>query len=401
MSLILTITALIACTPPDIAKSGTAGDADDTALDSGGDGPEFPCANGSWADYPADGGWLHVRAAGNDDENGSAEDPFATLGAALRAGRESGKKTIFLGPGEFSVTEGIAHDIDGGSDDGLRILGCGSDETTLASPSDDDSILKLSAASGIALEGFQLTGGRRPLFIWQGSTATLADIIIHDASATGMLVDGAATAVTATGVAIENIHASDGDDGYGIVVNLGLLTLDNVAIAHTTRAGIMLNQASMSASNLSVIDTIAGTEDVDGYGIYADASPLRIDGAVLQRNRVAAIRVIDGVDTALTNVTISATAGNDDGLYGDGIALSQSGNFDPAYFVHTVTGCRVEQSARTGILADGVTISALTGNAVSENAYSVEGVSIIAQHGAVMPESGDPWKEATTTLDLP
>lgn len=328
---------------------------------------------------------------------------MATPEAALAASRIGRLRTIFIGPGEFSAHLSVHHDPgDGVSDDGLRILGCGSDETTLAAVTAADPIVVAAELTDFQLEGLQLAGGTRPLWIWQGANVTLTDLVIHDGATTGLLVDGADTVVTAVSIAIENTTAGEGkDDGYGLVVSRATMTLDNAAVARNRRVGIFVTGGSLTTSNLSVIDTAPGDTDLDGYGIYADVSTLIVDGAVLQRNRVASVRVHMSVDTQLARVTISETAANDAGLYGDGILLSQTGDMDPKYFLHSLVDCVVIESTRTGILADAVTVSALDGNSVRDNGYTIDGVSIIAQEGAAMPAVGDAWAAATTTLDYP
>ncbi len=415
MALLLCAWALLGCAPGDGGAGSGAGLAGDSAGDSGEDsaGGEdevaFPCDGGSWEDHPDFGEWVHVRANGDDGGDGTRAAPFASVPAGLNWSRAYGRKTIFVGPGDFAANLDLADDLgEGGSDVRLRILGCGPDETHLTPASPSDILLKLSGVHDVQIIGVELFGGETPLLIWQGSSAFLQNVSVRNALTTGVWIDGNDTVVVAEQLIIEDTVAGDpdmsgaaSDNGWGLRINLADVTLRTSAIARNRRAGIAMFGGTLHATDIVVIDTQPGDDDLDGEGIFADFSTLVVDGATCVRNRVAGVHVVDGTDTQLANVMVNTTLANEAGAYGDGILLHQSSTFDPAFFGHTLTDSIVSGNARAGVVVDGVSVTTLSGNTVTENGYDVGGVSIIAQGSAVMPEGSDVWAVPDPPLAVP
>ena len=65
---------------------------------------------------------VHVSPAGNDQNAGTREEPFASIGKALAVTRDAGQGTIWLGEGDYYVGDGITLDTSSSRADGEGIV---------------------------------------------------------------------------------------------------------------------------------------------------------------------------------------------------------------------------------------------------------------------------------------
>lgn len=370
------------------------------------------CADGTWGNLPDAASAVHVAEDGDDTAAGTAAAPVATLDQALLLTREKGgPRTIFVGPGTWSVNLNLAHSVEDSSDDGLGIYGCGPDETTLEADTRTDPVVKVSQVADFVLDGVTVSGGRRGVWIWQGATATLNDLVVDGSTRTGIIVDGSETFTSASHVTVQNVVAeasgSGTDIGYGIAVQMGTLEISDSVVTGATGVGILAHFASLSASSVEVTGTQVDRSGYFGRGIQLqELAQGTLTDVTLADNADAAVFALRSLSTVLSGVTITGTAAaalpstaSTSGT-GDGVVISQGDeNYDPKLFVATIDDNSITGSARAGVVLEGVTVSSCTGNTVTGNGYPGDGgAEIIVQDGAVMPDPdvSDPW----TTLDV-
>jgi len=413
---------LVGCEAKDDSPGEDSGDsapptADDTATASDDTGTDptdaMPvCADGTWGNLPDAALAVHVSEDGDDTAAGTAAAPVATLDQALALSRaKGGPRTIFVGPGTWSVNLSLAHSVEDSTDDGLGIYGCGPDETTFEADARGEPVVKVSQVADFVLDGFTVSGGRRGIWIWQGASATLHDLVVDGSTRTGIIVDGSETFTSASQVVVQNVVAestgSGTDIGYGIAVQLGTLEITDSVVTGATGVGILAHFAVLSASSVEVSGTGPDASGYFGRGIQLqELAQGTLTDVVLADNADAAVFALRSLSTVLSGVTIAGTVAGavpstaTAATSGDGVVISQGDeNYDPKLFVASIDDNSITGSARAGVVLEGITVSSCTGNTVSGNGYPGDGSpEIIVQDGAVMPDGSvsDPW----TSLDV-
>lgn len=391
------LVVFIGCTggkTADVGNGESAPAGDSSPADVG------PCADGGWADVdPATS--LHVRSDGSDAGTGSADSPYASLEAAVTTSRaEGGLRTILVGPGEYTTSLALWSTSDNTQDDDLQLVGCGAEDVTLAAADPTGPVIVASGVGGFALSGVTIEGGRRSLWMWNGTQARLADVRIQGAGRAGVVIDGSDSVVSLERVAIHNVVA-DSDDaggyGYGLVVQGATVTLLAVDIADTVRVGMLVDGGDVSSEDLQVTGTMSAPDGTLGRAVQAQEwATVELNGGSLDYSHDAGFFALRAGGVTLRGVSISGTADatlpDSAATSGDGVVVSQgdAGDF-PAYYLATVEGCTVTGSARAGMVFDGVQVDSLSGNSVISNGYEVGGVGILAQGGADLAAATDPF----------
>lgn len=377
----------------DTADSSDTADSTDTAE------AVPPCAGETWGALADPDAAIHVRADGSDEGSGSATDPVATLAAALALSRVAGAPdTVFVGPGEFVAGLTLrADDGDGVGDDGLALLGCSTDETTLVADDEDAPLIKIGEATGVSVASLTLSGGRRALWIWSGAEVAVSDVIVDGSTRVGVVVDGVSTVASLEGVEVHDpVPETDSDGvevGYGVLIDGATVTMTGGGVWGATRLGILADAAILDLSDLTVDGTAPDASGELGRGIQVQSlSTPTLTDVQLTGNTDAGLASIQSFDLVLERVLVDGTLGvavPDTGEEsGDGIVVSQGGDdtdhVDVSYFNATITSCEVTASARAGIVVDETT-GVLTDNvASSDNGLTDSGVSLFAQNGAVV-----------------
>lgn len=366
-----------------------------TADDSAASAPS-PCADGLWGSLPDPGLALHVRAEGDDAGDGTSASPFASLGAAIDAGRATGAAyTIFLGPGSFT-----AHiDLDGSTDPGVYVGGCGV-ETVILPESQDDATrefaLRVAEVQTFTLERLVIEGGERPLWIWEGTHATVSEVEIIGARRTGILYDGVNTVVQQSAVSVRDTVAVDLDGfsvGYGISVrNLASFSMVGGGVYNSTGLGLVVDgtaadaTASVSLTDVEVSGTLQDNRGLLGRGVHLQVLPnATLSGVVLADNFDAGLYAVRTGALSLSDVLVSDIVASDIGTgetSGDGVVITAidatNPNPDPALFTAQLTNNGVSGAARVGILFERVSASVEGNTAVGGSA------SLAAQDGAIV-----------------
>lgn len=375
--------------------------------------PVSACTSGTFGALPDPLAAIHVSADGDDTAAGSWDAPLATLDAAVTLSRTKGApRAIFVGPGTFEAALNLAHSVEDTTDDGLGIYGCGADETTLEAAGRNDPVVKVSQVAGFTLDGVTLSGGRRALWIWQGATASLSNLVVTGSSRSGIVIDGSDTFTSANEVEVRDTvaEASGGgtDIGYGISVQLGTLEMSGGGVYGSTGVGVLVHFGSLTMDAVAVESTASDSAGYLGRGVQlqelADGS---FTDVTLTDNADAGLFALRALVTTLDGVSVTNTAAAGipataaAATTGDGIVITQGDtNYDVASFQADINNNLVNGSDRAGVVVDGVTVLTCTGNTVSSNGYPSDGSpQIVVQGGAVMPDpdTADDW----TTLDTP
>jgi hypothetical protein len=340
---------------------------------------EPPCAGGSWGAISDPGGSIHVQPGGDDKGEGTAEEPLASLSAALELARSGSLRTIAIGAGEFPAALDLLE-----SDSGLVIEACGEDETTLVPESEGAPQLKVTAATDVAVTGLTLQGGDRPLWVWGGGELSVSAVTVADANWTGFVVDGPYTIVIAQELTVRGTRAVGGAGGYGAEIDGATVSWEGGAVLESTGAGVVVSgeTASLSLVDVEISDTLPDDEGRFGRGVqiqsYATAA---VQDCLLERNQDAAIFSLLGQEVLVERAQITSVV-ESSGDGGDGIVItgidSDGRELDPASFVATLTDNVIDNAVRAGVLLERVTAT-LAGNQVTSS-----GQERVAQEGAVL-----------------
>jgi len=352
--------------------------------------------------------------------------PVATLARALELVVSGGPVEVLVGPGGF----GAQMDLFGASSestpfDGLRLSGCGEDETTLTPEDESDPeyayVLRTDGVNALSLSDVTIQGGNRSIWIWQASGASspivLRDLTIQDAQVSGILCDGVDTTLTMERVTVTRTSpgqtfASARDiGGYGISINGPSASLTDVTIESATGIGLMVDgrgeistdgNPRLSLTRLTVRDTRSYSNSELGRGVsIQDTSPVEVTDLTLSNNadagffsaKVRSLNITDlQVDTVATALTQDGTP------TGDGLVITAfddaGGDWDPSLFQATLAGSAVTAAGRSGMLFERTTVT-LDGS----NAAAGADWNIAYQDGAVVQDSaGAPPLEDVTEL---
>ena len=346
-----------------------------------------PCAAGDWGGLDADeaSAGIQVRVEGSDAEgDGSALAPLASLDAALAAFHAGGAPLIFLGPGSFEATL----ELDGGTDDGLGLFGCGPDETRLQAADDASPVVRVNGATGLSLGQLTTSGGTRALWFWQGAEATLQALRVEDSTRLGIVFDGSQTVVSGEDIEILDPITDAGELGYGLLVSGAQVSIVGGGIWGATGAGVVASgvDARLSLDGLEIDGTQAWADGSFGRGVQVqDQAQVLLQNLMVSHSQDAGIFVLDSFQAVIEGSTIEDSLGAalDSGASsGDGIVIGASGG-SPDWYPVSLTDNVVQGSARAGILLSGVTAT-LSGNALSANGYDPGAGAALAQEGAVI-----------------
>ncbi len=367
---------LLACSGP--------GPADDTAAlpdDSPADLFAPPCADGGWGEIEDDlvDTGLHVQATAEAGGDGTKERPFQTIDDALVSSRAGGAKAILIWPGGYTASLDLGGTL---GDDALRIQGCSAAEVVLTAPDSGSPVVKVSDALDMDLRGLTLSGGRRGLWVWQGSTITVSNVTAQGNQLVGIVIDGSGTVATLSGIVVSDPVAVSGAGGFGIAVQNASATLSNLVITSATEIGLLIDggDADVVVDNIEVVGTASREDGTFGRGIRVqERASAVISNAVLTENHDAGIFGLGATSLSLSGIQVtdvrSAEIPGSDDTSGDGIVISDSPDqepYDAIYFQASLEDATVLSASRVGVL--------LTGN----------GLAVSLANVLITPSSEDP-----------
>ncbi len=369
-----------------------------------------PCADDGWGAIEQPESAIHVRAEGSDATgDGSQQAPFATLAAAVDAARgRSSDKRIALGPGSFEAGIELWADAgDGATDSGTTVQGCSSAETILSTSDSDATLISISGATEVSVEGLVGRGGTRGIQVYEGAELTLTSVQFAEASEVALLAHGSSTSLTLDGVAISDTAATGTGLGYGVVVQSGAqAAVQDLTLTGCRTVGFLVHSgegSGVSASHADITSlTVDGTrKNAEGWlgrGLQVQGNAtLALSQGSFSGNHDAGIFVLRSPSVAISDVTVTGTLEGevpDSGeLTGDGIVITQGdASHPPSDYQAVLEDNQISSSARAGIVLDAVTAT-LSGN-VATDAHGA--TSLYSQGSAVV--TGDTVLELKTPL---
>ncbi len=340
--------------------------------------PPPPAENPCPAVWGTPGDRLHVDAAAAEGGDGSLSAPFSALADALAATRAGGLRTIALAPGEYVGGLLLTQDDPSRADNGLVLRGCGS-STEIVAP---DGLPAVEVAgpttADVTVRDLALVGGRRGLVVHNGAgrdgAIVLDAVLIRDSTRVGVLIDGLATRVHFTDVAVAGVGADEGALGWGIAVQTGGSALapvpapsvfEGVDVSGAVEVGLLGDGAWLEMTSSRVRGTVPAGSGALGRGLQLQRHTIGVlDTVVAEGNADAALFAhkpgLDDEPLSVLGCSLGATAagatpgapGSSDGL------TATAGDPAPALASMLLVVDRTDFAAneRAHLLADGVRI---------------------------------------------
>ena len=325
-----------------------------------------PCAGATWGLIPDPSNSLHVSTTGDDEGEGTATDPFLTLGHAIHESRAAGvTKKIALHPGTFDGGVALLKNApQSTTDNGLSIYGCSASEVTLVEPTggSGNPIVEVAGAINVLVQGVTLDGGRRTLEVHSG-----ADVILRDSTVTGgkrqtVFVDGSATELAMADVEVVDPLTESGAYGWGVAVQDGTLLMTRGGVSGATEVGIFADGAALvDLLDVDVSDTVANSAGTYGRGIQLQAvKDASVVGGLISGNVDAGLFVSESdsvvIDGIQVDIPTQGVIPGSSETTGDGVVVTRAGSTSaPSNFLADIDDVDVTDSDRAGIVLDGVT----------------------------------------------
>ncbi|MCO4772724.1 MAG: hypothetical protein KDA24_22015 [Deltaproteobacteria bacterium] len=238
---------------------------------------EHPCHD-VWGPVP-DAGRLYVEEAAREDGDGSLDNPFDTVDAALVRARADGARSIAIAGGNYEGTYLLSNDVADWADSGLEITGCGRQNTMISGVIREVGIgggsteMRLQpvfditgdTTADLLVRDLGALGGRRTLVVRDGAGAfgpvVFQRVDVLQAVRLGVLIDGATTVAHLLDVVIEEVAAEFGAFGWGVSIQTG-------------------QQLATEFANPVVLEGLE-VRDVRGLGVLADGAFLDLRGALI------------------------------------------------------------------------------------------------------------------------
>ncbi len=358
-----------------------------------------PCAGEAWGDIDSSlaEGAIHVSAAADAGGDGSGALPFQTLDEALTASRlEGASRLIAVWPGSYSSFLDLST---AEGDDGLAIQGCSAAEVTIEAIDDATAVIKVSEVVGLDLRGLTLSGGKRGLWVWQGASVTLTDILAVGNRNVGIIIDGVATTAGFSQVVVTNPLVNADVGGFGIQIQSAQVTMDDVEVTGATEHGIVVTgmDASATMNDVRVSGTSVDVNGEFGRGIMIqERASATIQFATLSGNSDAGIFGLGASSLVLADVVVSNTIGavlrGTDDTSGDGIVVSDdpaNGPYEGDYFMGSADRVTIDGYERAAVLFSG-----------SGLAFTTLSPFLISGHSGDVddPGAGEPVVQSDATL---
>jgi hypothetical protein len=291
------------------------------ALPAGCGGADGTSRCGPFPTAPADAArsW-HVDGAcpGEDDPDGSAAHPFATIGAALSAAEPG--DAVLVAAGTYP--------------EAVRVLAA---PLAIVGPAEGAAAVEIrppSPETGVLVLG---PGGNPP------EVVSLRGLRVVGATTAGIRVEGAAAVIE--GCAVEDVRAdAEGRFGYGILASGGArVTVRDSEVRAAAAVGVLFLD-----SDGEVIATRIEASGAGGVRAERSVGGVRIANATLLDNQLFGVGIFSAVaeirDTTIEGTVVGAGGG------ADGVVVAALAVPGAAEAVVTVSGTTVLDSERVGIL---------------------------------------------------
>lgn len=279
--------------------------------------------------------YVDAAAANCASGTGTVSAPVCSISAAVALAAAG--DTIRIAPGTYVENVGIGMD--------LELIGMGGPDVTILDGGGTGSVVVVSVASTVRLQGLTLTGGSAPI---GGGIDFLGDLVLVNTTITGNVATGyggggiggvgGGDALTLVGCEITNNSAPAGDGG-GLLLWDAECTMTRTLVegnsANYYGGGIELLGNNTTDYGLQVIDSTVRDNQAtggDGGGIFAGGNRFLLRGSTVSGNTASnaggGVRVF-GSGFEIVNSTISGNTAD----YGGG--LGTLGNLEPRSLQHT------------------------------------------------------------------
>ncbi|MBD90212.1 MAG: hypothetical protein CL940_07730 [Deltaproteobacteria bacterium] len=243
--------------------------------------------------------------------------------------------------------------------------------------------------SGTKLNAAGLSG--RGIDAVTGASLSVSRTLISHNDSGGILGSGSGTTLTASEVWVSDTkQVAYGPLSVGIVAHDGAsVSVSGSRVSDNHSYGVLSigSGAALTLSEVWVSGTKLNAEGLDGRGIVAqEGASLSVSGSRVSDNHTLGLAAHDsGTTVEASDVWISGTQLDVDGLYGFGITLNGGASV-------SLSGSKVSDNHSSGIAAfdSGTTVAAseVWVSGTKLNAEGVSGFGVVAQDGAIFSLSG-------------
>ncbi|MCA9669563.1 MAG: right-handed parallel beta-helix repeat-containing protein [Myxococcales bacterium] len=249
--------------------------------------PVGECGHGRWGNVLTGTETIYVDAAAIGPELGTADSPFHSIAAGLRATPRTARGHVVIAAGRYEESLRI--------DRPVRIEGRCAAQVTIA---------------GIEASTAALTIDARDVTL-RGVTVTSPEV--------GVLVEGRATAV------LESVVVRDCEDRGIQGKPLATITVRDSLLAANRYAGIDVQGVKLVLERSMVRDSRVRSRDAHfGFGVGGFNSPIAIRECVIARNRGAGVVAIGNGKLDIVGTLIHGTTPRSDGLGGQGVSTASA-----------------------------------------------------------------------------
>lgn len=208
---------------------------------------------------------LWVDASARSDGGGNASQPFRTISAAVQEARPC--TAIMVRAGVYNENVAFARAQDGRPDCPIRLISAdGAGKARIIAPDDSRSAIEGGGNENIAIEGFEIAGGRNGVHFGQNGadwTDLARRIVIRFNTISGSLMDGIKINGAEDVLITHNKIASVGQEGIDFV---GVV---RATVDRNTLSGIGATSAAIFAKGGSHAIVLSGNliSEIDANGI--------------------------------------------------------------------------------------------------------------------------------------
>lgn len=285
---------------------------------------------------PNANGDIHYVAVGGSG-TGSPTDPFGSIADALAAAQLG--DILTLGQGSFEMPETL--------DSSVAIVGNCVAQTTITTTDSAAPTIRI-AADDVLVSSLRVNAGSHGVRVDGSIGAVLADVEVLGGSIAAVEVASDAVArISSCVLRTGDPPAGSPHGGVGLLVS-GEAVIEDSLVHRCHDAGISAEgtTADVRVERTIVSDTLPLEDDSSGVGMRAaNAANLTVESAVLRSNRLAGVRV-EGATASLSNMLVVDTlAQASDDKRGHGIWASGGATVDG-------TQIALEGNRTSGLLAE-------------------------------------------------
>jgi hypothetical protein len=220
------------------------------------------------------------------------------------------------------------------------------------------------------------------------SSLTMRSSLVENTHGVGIGVEVSDALIDST-VVRGTLARPDGSWGFGISIgysdadDTSKVTIRGSLVEQNTSAGVVVAGADVLIESTTVRDTAPAGDGTVGVGIDFQGGPSRrtngtIRSCLIDQNGWAGLQV-DGSDATIESTLVRATHASAMGQFGDGIVVASQYQVGPSQVTVatrpsqvTLTGSRIEASARAGLSNFGSTVS-FGSTVLACSAFDIEG----------------------------